>query len=478
MPVISTNTAANTALKYLNWNSDEQSANLARIASGSRITKASDDAAGLAIGTRMQTDVATLAQASTNAQHGEAVLSTADGGLSSINDILQRMKTLATQAVSGTVSDTELAYVQAELDELSEEIDDIAAATTFNGISLLDGSSAYSGTETVSFSETTEGGVVTGVTVDTEDASYDASANSFAINVTDTGGDVSALTISTDGGTTTTTIDALAYTGAVESDADSAGATNVAIDDTDGDFDPDATEYTFTITISSNAITQFDVSDDNGGSDSAVSGSGTSVDYHGISFDVGSSLSDGTYTVTVSNTSNGGWSEDSDTLSFDHNGVSFSIDTSSMTADADTAVGVDVSVSSGVTFMCGTSATDTLSVSIGDASADAIGVDTEKLDVETSDASRTATINAIDAAIDTISSMRADVGAQMSRFGYRADMLDTSSENIDAAASAIMDADIAEEQTNLAANEVKTQAAIAALAQANSLPSQLLNLLQ
>ena len=63
MPVISTNTAANTALRYLNDNTDAQTDNLARIASGSRITKSADDAAGLAIGTRMQTDVATLEQA-------------------------------------------------------------------------------------------------------------------------------------------------------------------------------------------------------------------------------------------------------------------------------------------------------------------------------------------------------------------------------------------------------------------------------
>ena len=218
MPVIATNTAANTALKYLNWNSDEQSANLARIASGSRITKASDDAAGLAIGTRMQTDVKTLAQASTNAEHGESVLSTADGGLSSINDILQRMKTLATQSVSGTVSTTELAYIQAELDQLSEEISDIATATTFNGTSLLDGTSNY--TQTASVGTVTDASSTgAAATADPTDATFDDKATNYSYTIT-TGTaatDVASVTLSKDSGTATT-LSATAYT---ESSVDS-----------------------------------------------------------------------------------------------------------------------------------------------------------------------------------------------------------------------------------------------------------------
>jgi flagellin len=144
MPVISTNTAANTAVRYLNINANQESTALAKLSSGSRITKASDDAAGLAISTRIQSDVTTLEQAATNASHAVSVLQTADGGAANISDILQRMKTLATESASGTVSDTDRAYIEAEFSELTDQVDSIATGTRYNSVSLLDGSSDFS----------------------------------------------------------------------------------------------------------------------------------------------------------------------------------------------------------------------------------------------------------------------------------------------------------------------------------------------
>jgi flagellin len=143
MPVISTNTAANSAVRYLNINASEQSSSLSKLASGSRITQASDDAAGLAISTRISSDVATLNQAATNSSHAVSVLQTADGGASNISDILERMKTLATESASGTVTDDERTYIDAEFQELTEQIDTISTGTRFNGASLLDGTSAF-----------------------------------------------------------------------------------------------------------------------------------------------------------------------------------------------------------------------------------------------------------------------------------------------------------------------------------------------
>ena len=154
MPVISTNTAANTAVRYLNMNSAEQSDSLAKLASGSRINKASDDAAGLAIATKISSDVAALEQASTNASHGISVLQTADGGAASVADILERMKTLASQSASGTVTDKERTYIQAEFEGLLEEIDGISKSTRYNGQSLLDGSSDFSEEFTKTAAET------------------------------------------------------------------------------------------------------------------------------------------------------------------------------------------------------------------------------------------------------------------------------------------------------------------------------------
>lgn len=144
MPVISTNTAANTALRYLNQNSADQSSSLAKLASGSRITKASDDAAGLAIGTQLKSDVAALSQAATNAAQAVSILQTADGGLATIADILTRMKALATESASGNVTDAQrTGDLQTEYGQLLNEISGIADSTRYSNQSLLNASSAF-----------------------------------------------------------------------------------------------------------------------------------------------------------------------------------------------------------------------------------------------------------------------------------------------------------------------------------------------
>ncbi len=143
MPVISTNTAANSAVRYLNINSSQMSSSLSKLSSGSKITQASDDAAGLAISTRISSDVTTLQQAATNASQATSILQTADGGASNISDILSRMKSLASQSSSATVTDSSRAYLNSEFTALSDQIDSIATGTRYSGQSLLDGTSAF-----------------------------------------------------------------------------------------------------------------------------------------------------------------------------------------------------------------------------------------------------------------------------------------------------------------------------------------------
>ncbi|WP_319411768.1 flagellin [uncultured Cohaesibacter sp.] len=196
MPVISTNTAANTAVRYLNSNSDDQTNSLAKLASGSAINKASDDAAGLAISTKIGTDVAALEQASTNASHAVSVLSTADGGASNIADIVERMKTLASESASGTVTDTERAYVQAEFEELQEEIDGICESTRYNGVSLLDGSSDFA------VDDTETAAVVEGATATYSAASTVDTTGTITINDIEV-----TLTATSDGTNATMTVD-------------------------------------------------------------------------------------------------------------------------------------------------------------------------------------------------------------------------------------------------------------------------------
>jgi flagellin len=141
MPVISTNNAANAALNYLNNNSMDETANLSKLASGSRIVKASDDAAGLAIGTQLQANTTVYAQDQTNVAQGSSILQSADGALAQISNVLQRMMALATEAASGQVTNTQRTQdIQTEYTQLKTEIGSIVSSTTYAGQTLLSGS--------------------------------------------------------------------------------------------------------------------------------------------------------------------------------------------------------------------------------------------------------------------------------------------------------------------------------------------------
>ena len=137
MPTVTTNTGANTALRFLNINDMATRSSIGKLSSGSRIVKASDDAASLAISTNLNADIVVLRQSATNAANGTAVVQVADGGLARISDILARMKALATQALSGSVDATSRGYINSEFTQLRDEITSIAEQTEFNGTELL-----------------------------------------------------------------------------------------------------------------------------------------------------------------------------------------------------------------------------------------------------------------------------------------------------------------------------------------------------
>jgi flagellin len=137
---VATNTSAATAHRYLKTNDMEATRSLAKLSSGSRIVRASDDAASMAVGTKLKADVAGLKQAQVNATHATSLLQLVDGALQQIADVLTRMKSLATQSVNGALSDTEREYLDAEYQQLIDQIDQIAKYTTFNGDPVIDGS--------------------------------------------------------------------------------------------------------------------------------------------------------------------------------------------------------------------------------------------------------------------------------------------------------------------------------------------------
>ncbi len=136
---INTNISALNAWKNLTVTDTLMGKSLEKLSSGFRINRAADDAAGLAISEKMKAQISGLRQGARNAQDGISLIQTAEGALNETHSILQRMRELATQAASTTVSDSDRSQIQAELDELSSELDRIADSTKFNGISLLNG---------------------------------------------------------------------------------------------------------------------------------------------------------------------------------------------------------------------------------------------------------------------------------------------------------------------------------------------------
>ncbi|MFA7275647.1 MAG: flagellin [Pseudobdellovibrionaceae bacterium] len=139
MPIISTNIAAFSSGFHLGKNSRELDRSLSKLASGSRIVRASDDAAGLAVATQLKADVTTLKQAANNIAQGISVLGVADGAVARAQDILNRMKALATQSVSGALDNTSRGFLDTEYQQLIAEVIDIGNNTKFGSTSLIDG---------------------------------------------------------------------------------------------------------------------------------------------------------------------------------------------------------------------------------------------------------------------------------------------------------------------------------------------------
>ncbi|AQX53213.1 flagellin [Priestia flexa] len=137
---INHNIQALNAYKNLSTNQMNTSKSLEKLSSGLRINRAADDAAGLAISEKMRSQIRALDMAERNALDGISLIQTAEGGMQEVHSMLQRMRELAVQSSNGTYQDTEdRAYLDAEVQQLKQEIDRIAQTTQFNGTNLLDG---------------------------------------------------------------------------------------------------------------------------------------------------------------------------------------------------------------------------------------------------------------------------------------------------------------------------------------------------
>ena len=143
---INTNVAAYFAQANIQAASNAAQSSVARLSSGNAIVNASDNVAALAIGTALASQVSALKTAGTNAAQGGSLLQVADGALAQIQSILQQQQSIALQAKSGSLTNTNRGFLNQQFQALAAEINILATGTTFNGVNLIDGSIAAAGT--------------------------------------------------------------------------------------------------------------------------------------------------------------------------------------------------------------------------------------------------------------------------------------------------------------------------------------------
>ena len=170
--VVRSNIMAVNAQRQLGMNNSQVGKALEKLSSGYRINRAGDDASGLAISEKMKAQIKGLDTASLNSQDGISLVQTAEGALTEVHNMLNRMTELATRAANGINEDSNRASLQKEVAKLQEEIDRISEGTNFNNLKLLDGSQTYAGNTALIGKETANG--VMGLSVEGGNLSADA----------------------------------------------------------------------------------------------------------------------------------------------------------------------------------------------------------------------------------------------------------------------------------------------------------------
>lgn len=529
MPItFNTNLAALGAQRNIGIASNAAGSSLAKLSSGSRVPTAKDDAAALAVGSKLKADVAGLAQAANNAGQAISLLQIADGALSTVGDMLQRMKALATQASSGQLGNSERSLLNQEFTNLRTEIDRVTAVTNFNGTTLLNGgdvvasqtgaqlgflqgrginviaNTALTGTDEVfrvSYDYTnaaTDTGILT-VVNQTTGASQSVDINAIItakraqpaagdltnnLNAGDTvdvsfGGlgitlrldsnfdvDTDILpTLSTATGSITTTAVAGTLggttTGQFLNNGGITGAQLAAMSTINSSTGLLALAVTYganTLAVSANAGLEFSRDGVTWAATLATSATnvGTAAPIFIRATGATNAFASVNLTATTTTAGNG----------------SINLDVSGLFRNTETATAAKT-----FSFKVGTgvSANDSVAITVNGVTTAALGVSTSTID---SAVNADTAISAINTAITTISSRRADIGASQSRLEFANASIAVSIENTTAATSALMDVDVSSEITNFTSKQVLLQAGVSLLAQANQQPALLLRLLQ
>ena len=510
MAVINTNVPALIGQNAIEKNQRVLKSTMESLATGSRINGASDDAAGLSMRESMTAQIRGLNAAVRNANDGISLLQTADGALNEVSEMLQRMRELGVLAQNDTYSTAQRVAMNDEFTQLQSEIDRIAANATFNGIKLLDGSYQDQNLQVGSGNEANDR-----ISISI------ASAKSSSLGV---GGGSSYSTI-VNGGTAPAAVGATALlsgalalngyvVGAASTDgvsstgSDSSGiAVAAAINAVSGQSGVTATVQKtvtagtavgtvaatgFGVTLAAGAVSINGVSI--GAIDSATSAVGraaqmaaainaksgqtgvvaefstadgavklTATDGRNIAIDVKS-------TATAISSAMTGLTHTAGTTS---GATTTSVTRSSVKLSSSNATGITVE---GLTA-AGLAAAGLTGVTSYTASTATAGAGVSTVDLTTATGSQTA-LSTLDKAINTITDARAAMGAYQNRLNASISNLETSSMNLQASRSRILDTDYAKETTNLAKSQIIQQAATAMLAQANQSAQSVLSLLK
>ena len=440
--VVQHNITAMNANRMLGVTSGLQAKSTEKLSSGYKINRAADDAAGLSISEKMRKQIRGLSQASDNAEDGISCVQTAEGALTEVHSMLQRMNELAVKAGNGTMSEDDRQNVQDEIDQLVDEIDRVSETTKFNETYLLKGDSVANG-NTKAFAVGDVIGKVDGVTVKakgTTVATLQDNAD-IAIGTVELKSSNAAVTISNSDKKTCKAKDVVKFV----SDGTKATVTF-----------KDGTEATDTV---ANIQTNYEISAKDGAGN-AVAASATIS--NALKAEITNAGIDGTYTGNLADLSVG------DTVN-----VKLSVGAAGVSALSSDTKALMLS------FQVGADTTDEnkITVSMDSMSAKSIGVDGIKVTGSDSTNADKA-VDTISDAIKKVSKQRSALGAVQNRLEHTISNLDNVVENTTSAESRIRDTDMAEEMVSYSKNNILMQAGQSMLAQANQQNQGVLSLLQ
>ena len=468
--VMSINTNVNSLNAQRNTLNTQNSlaTSMQRLSSGLRVNSARDDAAGLAIADRMNTQVRGMNVAIRNANDGISLAQTAEGALSEIGNNLQRIRELAVQSANATNSASDRAALQLEVSQLVSEIDRVASQTQFNGLNLLDGSfraqqfqiganagqtirvdsigSARTTDLGVSFSATRTGIAVTeALTADAlrlNDVAVQASVDGSANGQTADSAFAIARAINASGTGVTASANPTTVTGA-------AITTNGAI--AAGAF----------------SINGIEIGAIEAGADPARQADNVTAAINAISAATGVTATNTANTITLSAADGRNIAITGTVANLANTGLTAAVTRGTLTLTSEGRASITVAGAAPVSAGLTPETTP----------ASATGTAVSLLNIGTVAGANTA-ITSVDAALGAINTSRADLGAIQNRFGSVIQNLQTSSENLSAARGRILDADFAAETANLSRAQILQQAGTAMIAQANQLPQGVLALLR